>query len=620
MRLTAFLMGLIWTAAAHAAPPNIVFILVDDLGWGDLSCFGQEHWETPRLDQMAEEGMRFTQAYAGSTVCAPSRAALLTGMHTGRGYMRGNGRIALRRDPDDVTIATRLKTLGYETAMIGKSGLACRSGDVDLPNDKGFDHFFGFIDHADAHRHYPTRLVRNGEWVDLPGNEGKTGETYADELFIEDALSWIGERDAAPFFLHLALTPPHADLIVPERYIEPFRGRWEETPHTTSGYYHTTEPKAAYAGMVAFLDEAVGRVLDALAEHGHGEDTVVYFASDNGPHSEGGIDPSEFDSNGPFRGGKRDLYEGGIRTPLIVWWPGTIDSGVVTDQVTAFWDFPATVLELAGGEPIERTSGVSIAPTLLGTPEAQQRHRFLYWEFYEQGGKQAVRYQDWKGVRLNVSENRSGSIEIYDLAADPGETTNVADENPRVVQRMQRIFDYAHHPSAEFVFGAQTEIVSRPVGQRRFSNENDWLVLDRSGFSIAAVSSESAVDGSVAANVIDDDPGTRWMTEWRDAQPTHPHSITIDLGEAYDVSGVRLMARQDAVSHHGTIERVEIRVSDKAEDQVDPVAARLRFTKNEQEVLFQQPVRGRYLTITSLSAFGDSPYASLGNVEVLGER
>ena len=449
---------LLFAVSAHAQPPNIVYILVDDLGWGDLSCFGQENWTTPRLDQMAAEGMRFTQAYAGNTVCAPSRAALMTGQQPGRVFMRGNGQVQLRRDPLDLTIGTRLHQLGYATAMIGKSGLACNSKDIDLPYDKGFDHFYGLLAHAAAHRQYPKRIVENRQWVTLEGNAGKTGTQYGSALFVEDALTWIKQRDdTQPFFLHLALTPPHADLSVPERYMEPFRGRFEEKAQTKGGYFHQPETRAAYAGMVAFLDESVGRVLDLLVERGIDQNTVVFFASDNGPHYEGGANPKTFDSNGPWRGGKRDLYEGGIRTPQIVWGPGMVPAGTVSDHVTAFWDFPATALELAGADVTapNEMDGISIVPTLRGQPDAQREHDYLYWEFHERGGKQAVRLGRFKGIRLKVKDNPQGPIELYDLDADPGEMVDVAAEHPEVVRRIEQAMTASHVPSERFRFGAE---------------------------------------------------------------------------------------------------------------------------------------------------------------------
>ena len=446
MRIAAWLLVLAGAGLGQDRPPNLVFILVDDLGVGDLSCYGQQNWETPRLDRMAADGMRFTAAYAGCTVCAPSRATLLTGQHTGHVYQRANGPVQFRRDPEDTTIASRLAARGYRTAMVGKSGLACNSDDAALPNDKGFEHFFGYLAHAAAHRNYPERLYRNGEEVRYPGNHGKTGDTYANELFVEDALRWIGEVRDEPFFLHLSLTPPHADLTVPERYMEPFRGRFEEEPVTRGGYYHQPEPRAAYAGMVAFLDEAVGRVLDRIDELGLGEDTVVFFASDNGPHFEGGARPEVFDSNGELRGGKRDLTEGGIRTPYLVRWSGTVAPGSTTDLPTAFWDFPATALDLAGADVPADMDGISIAPTLTGDGE-QPRHPYLYWEFHERGGKQAVRMGRWKGIRRGVRKDPDAPILLFDLEQDPGESNDVAAEHPDVVAKIAAAMAEARVPA-----------------------------------------------------------------------------------------------------------------------------------------------------------------------------
>lgn len=464
--LTALVLGSFSLGAQDArgtAPrPNIVFVLVDDLGWGDLSCYGQENWKTPNLDRMAAEGLRFTDAYAGSTVCAPSRAALLTGMHTGHLHQRGNGRVQFRRDPEDVTLATRLRALGYATAMIGKSGLACNSDDAALPADKGFDYFYGLLSHTAAHRQYPKVVYRNGERIELEGNEGKTGTQYGSELFVEDALRWIGALPAPgddgyrPFFLHLSLTPVHADLSVPDRFVEPFRGLWEETPVTRGGYFHQPEPKATFAGMVAFLDDAMGRLFAKLEALGIDDDTFVFFASDNGPHYEGGAHADTFDSNGPFRGGKRALFEGGIRTPQLVRWPAAIEPGQVSDLPTAFWDFAPTALDLAGGAVPDGMDGISLMATLTGRGD-QARHEFLYWEFHEQGGKQAVRMGRWKGIRRKCKQSLDGPIELYDLENDIGEQHDVAAEHPEVAARVAQIMAREHGPSERFSFGPGRE-------------------------------------------------------------------------------------------------------------------------------------------------------------------
>lgn len=618
LAMAVSIAGLLATGCT-AAPPNMIFILTDDLGWGDLSCYGQQNWQTPRLDEMALEGMLFTDAYAGNTVCAPSRATLLTGQHTGHVYQRGNGSIAFRRDPEDITIATRLRDAGYRTAMIGKSGVACNSNDADLPNDKGFDHFYGLLSHSAAHRNYPEEVVRNGETIQLTGNSGHLGDTYANGLWVDDALTWIEDNKEGPFFLHLSITPPHADLTIPERYMTPFRGRFEESANTTGGYYHQQETRAAYAGMIAFIDESVGRVLDKLEELGIDENTLVVFASDNGPHSEGGGDPDYFDSNGPFRGGKRDMYDGGIRSPQLAWWPGTINAGSRTDHITAFWDFPATALDLAG-EPIpDHFDGISYAPLLKGQPQDQQQHDYLYWEFYEQGGKQAVRMGPWKGIRLNVADDRAAPIELYHIERDAGEQRDVSQRYPTIRSRIVQIMDDAHTPSDVFRFERRRRSNSKPAGRRRISNENDALVLDRAAFRVISTDSASTHNGKVGSNVIDESITSWWHTQWREASPPHPHEIVIDLGKRHDVSGIRIMARQDNTDN-GIIKDLEIYLS--ASRSGNPRLAqstRLSFTKNEQEVMFDQIATGRYLTLRSISAFDGSPYACIANLEVLGE-
>ena len=429
--------------------PNIIFILADDMGNNDLSINGQTNFQTPALDRMAREGMMLTSHYSGSTVCAPSRAALLTGLHTGHVYQRGNGAIEFRPDPLDITIATRLKKAGYHTAMIGKSGVACNSTNATLPNDKGFDHFFGFLAHTGAHRYYPLELTRNGETIKYPPNNGHTGEIFSGDLILDDALGYLEERNkfADPFFLHLAIQQPHADLSVPDEFRTAYTGRFDENPRPSGGYIPEPFPAATYAGMITYADHTVRRVLQKLRELGIEKNTLVIFSSDNGSHSAGGYHYSMHNSNAPYRGGKRDFYDGGIRVPTIAWWPGKIEPGSSSGHLSAFWDFPATVLELAGLPVPEDFDGISYLPTLLGNPDRQQQHEYLYWEFYEQGGKQAVRYGEWKGIRLNVGKARYGPIELYNLKDDPGETTNIAHLHPGIVEKIASFMVQAHETS-----------------------------------------------------------------------------------------------------------------------------------------------------------------------------
>lgn len=444
-------------APDDAARPNIIFIMADDLGYGDLSCYGQTNWQTPILDGMARAGIQFSDAYAGSTVCAPSRASLMTGMHNGHTYLRANGPTPLRPGVD-ITFAQRLQQAGYHTAMIGKSSLACNSNDQDLPHQMGFDYFFGFLAHAAAHHYYPEKLFRNSagntEVIEYPNNRKHEGDHYSGDVILADAqnyLDTIADSDE-PFFLLYATQLSHASLCVPERWIAPFRGKFEEVNVEQRHYRGTHEPKATYAGMVTRLDWEVGQLLAKLDEHGLSEDTLIIFMSDNGSMNEGGFNRNWFNSSGPLRGGKRDLYEGGVRSPMIAYWPGTVKPGT-SDHITASWDFFPTVLELAGGDYDHAIDGISYLPTLLGQGD-QAEHEYLYWEFHEQGGKQAVRMGKWKGVRLDCKNNADTPIELYDLSVDEGETNNIAGAHPEIVAQIKAAMDEAHVPHPRYEFAA----------------------------------------------------------------------------------------------------------------------------------------------------------------------
>ncbi len=438
--------------ASEPPRPNIIFILADDLGYGDLGCFGQKNFKTPSLDRMAAEGMTFTDHYSGSTVCAPSRACLLTGKHTGHVFQRFNGDVQFPEDPHDITIARRLGDAGYHTAMIGKSGLACLSDDGALANRKGFDEFFGYTSHGAAHRYYPKVLWHNGDQIAYPGNSGMQGDTYSGDLFREAALKYVEDHAGGPFFLHLSLQQPHADLAVPNKWKRPFVDQFDDEPFAGGHYRAEPHPKATFAGMVTYLDDTVGQLLAKLKELGIDDNTLVIFSSDNGAMSEGGWSRNNFNSSGPLRGGKRDFYEGGIRVPTIARWPGNVAPGTHTDHVSSFWDFAPTACELAGVDVPNEIDGISYAPTLLGTGE-QPEHDYLYWEFYEQGGKQAVRWGDWKGIRLDVGKDPNGPLELYNLATDLGETNNVAADHPQVVAQIEQFMRDAHVESPVVKFG-----------------------------------------------------------------------------------------------------------------------------------------------------------------------
>ena len=401
--------------------PNIIFILADDLGYGDPGCYGQKKIKTPNIDRLAAEGMVFTQCYAGSTVCAPSRCSLMTGMHTGHARIRGNARVPL--EPGDVTVAEILKPAVYNTAIIGKWGLG-NEGTAGVPNRHGFDEWFGYLDQVHAHNYYPEYLWRNQRQWQLRGNaDGRKGQ-YSHDLFTRAALNFIRINQKHPFFLYLAYTIPHANNELKDKGME-VPG---DAPYSKEDWPQQEKNKAA---MIARLDVDVGKILEKLKELKIDQDTILFFSSDNGPHKEGGVDPKFFQSSGPLRGIKRDLYEGGIRVPMIVRWPGRIKAGSTQDQVWAFWDFMPTAAELAGVKPPKGIDGISVVPTLFGMKQTNQ-HDFLYWEFHERGFQQAVRAGDWKAIKPGTDK----PLELYNLKTDPAERENVADQHPEVVAKM----------------------------------------------------------------------------------------------------------------------------------------------------------------------------------------
>jgi len=441
---SAMLLG-----AAGRARPNIIYILLDDAGWGDLSCYGQEKFSTPNIDRIANEGIKFTDHYAGSAVCAPSRCSLMTGMHTGHAAIRGNREVKPEGQaplPEGaVTIPKLLKQAGYRTGVFGKWGLGA-PGSTGDPMVQGFDEFFGYNCQRQAHNYYPEHLWHNDIKVPLDG------KTYSHDLIVEMAMDFIDESKSSPFFLYLPVTIPHASLHAPEESVRPFRKKFWKY-ELTPGFYKgrpIRNPAACFAGMMTRLDQQIGDMLWRLHALGIDDNTIVMLSSDNGPHREGGAMPNFFNSSGPFRGYKRDLYEGGVRVPMIARWPGAIGPGSVTDHASAFWDVMPTVCELAGAPAPDGVDGISFAPTLLGRAGDQREHRRLYWEFNKRGGAQAARAGRWKAVINGVSIDPNPSLELYDLEADPGETNNLADELPEVAERMERIIQDAHQPSEEF--------------------------------------------------------------------------------------------------------------------------------------------------------------------------
>lgn len=449
----AALLNPIAIAEAPVERPNIIFILADDLGYADLGCYGQKAIKTPCIDRMAAEGLRFTQHYAGSTVCAPSRACFLTGKHSGNTYVRGNGDYQLRPSPEDVTVAELLQASGYHTAMIGKASTGCITT-PEQPNAKGFEHFFGYLTHVDAHHYFPEKLYHNGQVIHYPNNQLHEGTHYSHDLFLYDIMRYLESHKNKPFFLHWSMQIPHASLYAPEDWMQLYRGQFDEQPVVQGHYRSEEEPRTAFAAMVSRMDWEVGQLLDKLKELEIADNTLVVFTSDNGAMHEGGHDRYFFNSSGELRGGKRDLYDGGIRVPFIAWWPGKIQPATTTNHISAFWDFLPTACELAGVAIPHDTDGISYMPTLLGKADSQKQHDYLYWEFHEQEGKRAIRFGDWKAVQLSMSERPFSAIELYNLANDIGEQNNLAEEHPDIVAKAQEILDQAHSPCdiAQFNF------------------------------------------------------------------------------------------------------------------------------------------------------------------------
>lgn len=462
-------------------PPNIVFFLADDLGWSEVGCYGQTRIRTPHIDRLAAEGMRFTQAYSGSPVCASSRCVLMTGLHTGHALIRGNKEVG-GWGPDEpegqwplpdetVTLAELLKDQGYTTGAVGKWGLG-GPGSSGHPCFQGFDFFYGLLCQRVAHNYYPTHLWHNHDVDVLDGNrwfkshqrlkavpeddsvwDQYATARYAPDAMIEKTLDWLQENKDRPFFLYYPTPVPHVSLQVPEDSLAEYDSAFEETPYLgTQGYLPHPRPRAAYAAMVTRMDAHFGRILDLLDRLDLTGDTLVMFSSDNGPTFNGGTDSTFFESAGPFRGLKCSVLEGGIRVPMIARWPGKIAAGTVSEHPCAFEDVMPTLMDVSGGETPTGLDGLSFAPTLLGAG-VQARRDHLYWEYPGLGGQQAVRVGQWKLVRENL---RKGEVKttLFDLEADPGESRDLSVSRPEVLKRMLETARRARTRSELFPMGA----------------------------------------------------------------------------------------------------------------------------------------------------------------------
>jgi arylsulfatase len=468
--------------------PNIVYILADDLGYGDLGVYGQKKIETPNIDALAKHGMLFTQHYA-FPVCAPSRYSLMTGKNSGHAYIRGNDEWTERGDvwnykameanpalegqlpiPDStITIAKKLKKAGYKTAIIGKWGLG-GPFTTGIPNNQGFDYFYGFLCQREDHTYYPGHLWENKLRVPLANNKEMSPQVkfpkdenpldpenytkysqgdYAPKFIIQAALRFIQKNKNHPFFLYFASPLPHVSLQAPQEWIQYYHKKFgSEKPFLGGSYFPSRYPRATYAAMVSTLDEHVGEIVQKLREMGLYKNTIIVFTSDNGPTYNGGTDSPWFDSGGPFKSkkgwGKGYVHEGGIREPFIVSWPGKIKSGSKSDLISATWDAMPTFCEIAGIDPPANIDGISYLSTLLGHDDKQKKHQYLYWEFPGYGGQQAVRLGKWKGIRMNIKKKGNLKIQLFNLKEDIQEQHNVADQHPKVVQKIKHIMANEH--------------------------------------------------------------------------------------------------------------------------------------------------------------------------------
>ena len=445
--------------SAPSDAPNVLFILVDDMGYGQLGVTGHPIIKTPNIDKLAADGILFTQAYAGSTVCSPSRISLMTGKDTGELHSNAN---TIKLRPEDKTLAHLMRNVGYKTALFGKFGIGTTFGKTD-PMTMGFQNWYGLLHNVSAHRQYPTMVFRDNNMEFVSPNVAGAEGAYAQRLFTDAAVDYINEQsEDDPFFLFLSYTSPHAELSAPEEFVAPYSGKFKDINYPGlsdpnnkplyADYYPkpVAEPGATQAGMVAALDAYVGEVMSALAAKGLAENTLVFFTSDNGPHEEGGADPIEIRASGPYRGGKRDLYDGGIHVPLIAHWPEKIEGGRISDTPVAFADVLPTLAELIDAPSSAMTglnpNGTSVLPILLN-PEAELAERVLYWEFAQQIGdpnsgvigtvKQAARRGDWKVVRLTESSD----IELYNIIEDKSESQNLASQYPEIAQEFANMFD-----------------------------------------------------------------------------------------------------------------------------------------------------------------------------------
>ncbi len=636
MKFTCQILTLI-VAASVACPlgaadvaPNIVYIMSDELAYYELSHMGNSRVHTPRIDRMATEGIRFTQALAGAPVCAPLRCTLMTGKHMGHASVRANdGGTPLRAG--EPTIASMLKDAGYATGGFGKWGAGGR-GSTGVPEDHGFDVFFGYYDQVHAHSYYPPYLIRNSQEVVLSGNQGgRSGETYSHYAIMDEAVKFIRENKDRPFFCYLPITPPHGmyDIPASDPAWDQYRDdQWIKDPSVPQDVKN-------YAAMVTMVDNNLGTVLDLLKELDLEGNTIVFFTGDNGgqdrfssnDYPRGFFGPNVNPRTGvEFRGGKGNLYEGGLRIPFLVRWPQKIKAGEVSDLAFYQPDILPTLAELTKAKAPQAHDGLSILPELLGEDvvgRQQPEHDFLYWEY---GPQVAVRMGHWKAIQ----PKQNSPWELYDLRTDVSETTDVADEHPDQLASMKRFAAQSHTPVESGTFASRIDHErdrqakwgsTQPSGSPGKVNRIEGKNLIPSGqMKLIRFSSENRGNKKDASNAIDGDPRTLWHSQFSDKLAKHPHELVIDLGASYNIRGFRYLARQDG-GWNGAFGETQFFVSDSADEFGEPVVtATFGKVRSTQAADIETPLRGRYVRVRVLSEVNGNAWASAAEIGVVGNE
>ncbi len=619
-------------AKVAARLPNIVYIMCDELAYYELSHMGNPYIKTPHIDQLAEQGIRFTNALAAAPVCAPLRCALMTGKHMGHASVRANGGGTPLRS-DEITIASLLKQKGYATGGFGKWGAGGRDS-TGVPEKHGFDVFYGYYDQVHAHSFYPPYLIRNSEEVVLDGNiGGRKGKTYSHYSIMNEAFNFIRENKSQPFFCYLPITPPHGMYDIPKQ-----DGAWDL--YKNEAWVQDVEiPEDVknYAAMVSMVDQNVKQVLDLLQELNLENDTLVFFTGDNGGQDRFRSELRPRGFFGPnvnpktqveFRGGKGSLYEGGLRIPFIARWPGKIDPGQVSDLLFYQVDVLPTLTELSGIETPADADGMSILPTLIGDKAVgheQAQHEYLYWEF---GPQTAVRIQGWKGVQPKPDAD----WELYDLDTDPSESKDISDQHPDILARMQKYARQSHTPVRPGKFTTEVRhqkdrqakwgTAKRPQRKRIGKNRKVRRISDPNRIAanqvkLLSASSENIANGKYAANAIDGNSNTIWHTKFSGGIVEHPHELLIDLGSERSIKGVRYLTRQDG-SWNGAFGTAEFSLGKKPDDLGEPILRHdYKKVRSVQFAKFKESVTGRYLRIRVLSEVNGGPWASAADIAII---